>query len=305
MNNFLQTFGYLIIRNAFNLPQNIENLFDDACEHIIHSSLRSNPKNDIRIFGAIENYSPLIHSLEIGIDRILKSVFNESVYYWGSDFSTFRSNSLFHRDMNSIIPFYKMNIYLDGSYGQDQNFLLIPGSHRSGDSYSQSLSKICKWPESAGLNVNLLGGEIDFLNNTIQTVLPAVSITLNRGDVVIFDQRLLHAVNGNKLRRLIALTFVPDQNLFNFVSDKSYFSSADEYLNFLHEIRSSTLNNDSHVNNYKITMSQLNMPICESILSKYCFFNLPESDYFERSKKYKNNNFFNAFNHINPFRYKL
>ena len=304
MNNFLHTFGYLIIRNAFTLPTNIESIFDDGCEHIMHSSIRSNPNNDIRLFGAVENYSPLLNFfIDNGLENLINLIFNNNVYYWGSDFSTFRHRSLFHRDMHSIIPFYKMNIYLDGSYGEDQNFIVIPGSHRSSDSYSQSLSKICYWPESSGVNLDMLGGEIDLKNNSISPLLPAVSITLNRGDVVIFDQRILHAVNGNKLRRLIALSFVPNEISLNYVSDKSFFASPSDYLNFLHEIRASTLTMDK--SNYKITISQNDMPIMNTVLNKYCLFNLSESNYLERANKYINNKHFNAYNHINPFRYTL
>ena len=124
--------------------------------------------------------------------------------------------------MASLVPQVKINIYLHERRNDGNgDFLYWPGTHLIGDTYAQNAGRFCSWPDQpSGLTRNLLPAGIGRV--------PYVSIPLEPGDILIFDDRLVHSTSAGlppRLpweRRLLATTFWGSPEDF---SDQ-YFASA-------------------------------------------------------------------------------
>lgn len=241
INSFLKTFGYIICKNAINLENEIEGIYDR--EFINIAKINSNNPDLTQIPTAV-NYaiekSKVLSEKIFGeqLKEIFNSVLSDNYYYWGSDMSTFTTSSDWHRDCNTTFPIYKALIYLDGSYGEDQTFLCIPGTHHVKDHYANRIGKAGKWPSGSGFELSHLNGVIDFLNKNQQATLPSQQIKINRGDIIIFDQRMFHAVvaHTNKKRRLIAISVIPNYLAAHEVAHELP-DTEDAYNQKLHEAR--------------------------------------------------------------------
>jgi hypothetical protein len=227
INHSLKNFGIVIVRGALDLPDGIEDLYDEASENLQGSSVRQNKRNVPCVIAGVERYPALAHALvNSGVLKVADRVFGKHGYlYLGSDLSTFATSSNWHRDACYDIPNWKIAIYLYGSYDTDQNFLYVPGSHHVDDQYSKSLGSACAWPESSGLILEHLKCAIDMDGNEgEEAMLATAQFRIQRGDVIVFDTRGLHAVQSNTLRRLIALSFVPSADSISWVSEGCFES---------------------------------------------------------------------------------
>ena len=73
------------------------------------------------------------------------------------------------------------------------------------------IGDIARWPNGARFGPRRGLGVIDASTGSVHAFRPMSSISVSSGDVIIFDQRLLHGTSilPGKLRRLIALGFLP------------------------------------------------------------------------------------------------
>lgn len=218
--NFFDTFGYVILRNAYDkqLAGQLQQAYDAVVTSCSAKSLEEFLASPVPITSGVEVSQDLLNFLETSrILPMVEELLGDDAVFWGSDLSTFRSGSQFHRDAFGDFKLLKVGIYLQDSTAHDGGqFLCIPGSHHFGDRYSTLCSQGLKWPHGAGYVDNVLTGEFDFNQPVVQNNIPALGVHLSVGDIVFFNHGLVHAVPANdRIRRMIALTFFEGEKSFN------------------------------------------------------------------------------------------
>ena len=271
MNEHLKLMGVLHIKNALQLPVNIEEIYDEVSERLEGNSIRKNKSSCPPILSALEKdkyfREILINS---GYKNAIDSVLGGGLLF-SNDLSTFKGGSNWHRDSYNRLPLWKFAVYLDGSYGDDQAFLYIPGSHHWGDKFAHGLQDFSKWPQGSGLLPGL-NNEIP-INNSGSNIQPCV-IKINRGDIIAFDIRIMHAVFSQDSipRRLISTVFMPNIHQALYEPGCGSFESEEKYNDFLWKHRCA-----SHIceqkNGRKIYSSHQNYSINDSDFSNMLFFN--------------------------------
>lgn len=271
MNEHLKLMGILHIKNALQLPDNIEQIYDDVSERLEGFSIRKNNSICLPVISAFEKDKVFRDILmQSGFKKTIDSVLGGGLLY-SNDLSTFKGGSNWHRDSYNRLPLWKFAVYLDGSYGDDQHFLYIPGSHHWGDKFAHGLQDFSNWPRGAGL---LAGLNSDYsINNSTSNIQPC-AIKINRGDIIAFDIRILHAVfsQNNSPRRLISTIFMPDLHQAVYEPGCGSFENENKYRDFLWQHRCA-----SHIcelkNGRKIYSSHQNYSINDSDFSNMLFFN--------------------------------
>jgi hypothetical protein len=299
--------GFYIIKNALKLDENIEELFDNASEKIIGKSLKTYDENGPtpNVTMGLERSIELCNSMiGAGILNIINDVFGEDIRFWGSDLSTFKNNSQWHRDLAFEMPVYKVATYLEGSYGKDQQFLLIPGSHHVTDRYAHELALDCNWPNGGGLNIEGFNHLYDKLENKKYYNVNAISIQIERGDVIIFDQRIIHTALGNKLRRLISTSLFPSFKLLPQVwSNKNNMPLNEvDFSSWLFKIKCAIrILEKNRLKNY--ISSHYNLEFLETKFKNYVYFDRWTEEDFDYGvqKLFRNSKNEEIVNLINPY----
>lgn len=226
--NSLNIFGAVVFKQVVNNPESVIQIFDQ--HYCAFNNLP--PSTDLNKYtGKLSQYSQVIERdpalanilNNLYLDKI-KKLFAKDFLFWGSDFSTFRSSSGWHRDQSSSLPFFKVLLYLSNSFGNDQSFNYFPGSHHCEDRYSRQLSAVTDWP----LTKNLVKPNLKKLNefSTEAGIANFATIHINPGDLIIFDSRLLHSVSAtHDLRRLISISFIANRNKLLSSGSIQYFYS--------------------------------------------------------------------------------
>ena len=166
---------------------------------------------------------------------IFKYFCGENWLYLGSDGSRFATTSFpWHRDWNTKIELMKCNFYFNTFPFLGGRFLVIPGSQNFADTYARRIQKSISWPlqnkNPSGMNENNYIPKIinprkkfsfkDFFNIQSKFDVPHTKIKIKKGDLVIFDQRLMHCVETSfpqVTRRL--MTFLISKNAFDLTDD--------------------------------------------------------------------------------------
>lgn len=122
------------------------------------------------------------------IEGTLCSLLGDDFNYTGSDGNYYAGDTAWHSDgFNKEIRYVKIAFYLDHLTRDSGCLRVIPGSHRMGDGYSESLEKdVKKSQELWGVS----GSEV-----------PAVALEVNPGDIVAFLHNTKHAAFGGSERR--------------------------------------------------------------------------------------------------------
>ena len=218
--NFFNCFGYLHIKNFFELREinKMQKSFDCS-----YKSFYAKSKFKILYNSIVKKQGHIIPNFIDNNPEILKILKNKKIFdipklllgkdtiYWGSDGTLLSHGSPWHRDYATLAKQCKINIYL-----QSGNFTIIPGSHHILDQYSQLLQKSLYWPNDSidtGMTKNNFLPRNDTLKNKLFEEcksLPHTTILFKKGDLIIFDNRLIHCVPFENLprpRRLIAVIF--------------------------------------------------------------------------------------------------
>lgn len=303
MNQYLQNFGILKINQALNLTEQAEELFDEASENLIGRSLRSTGDAVPAVVGGVEKYPKLANYLiSTGVIKVADLVFGKNNYlYYGSDLSTFNGSSNWHRDSCSDLPAWKIGIYLDGSYNDDQTFLYIPGSHHVTDNYSKNLSKALYWPQSSGLNQIYFKNEINASNGEgTGECVPNIPIRIVRGDVIAFDTRGIHAVLSHTKRRLIALSFIPKPHLAGYLTN-GMLKSETEYLELILKMRCASQLIEESLGRF-VSFGQKDLVTPVELSEIMPFKNYSDEDISNLAKKiFKNSDLISAMKIINKY----
>ena len=129
------------------------------------------------------------------IDGIFTSLLGADYNYLGSDGNFYVGDTNWHSDtdwsgkMRGKPPriFYKLALYLDPVTADSGALRVIPGSQHYGDRFAEALQANLRGaPETLGLS----GDQV-----------PAIALTSNPGDVVVFNQNTKHSAWGGGNRR--------------------------------------------------------------------------------------------------------
>jgi hypothetical protein len=229
--NFFDTFGFIVIREFLNEMDYI----DLANEYSVQYRMREkeihpqSPNPDMQFLPNFVDSSPLYtdYFFSDAMQKIYRYFAGEDYLYLGSDGSHFIKTSFpWHRDWFTRTPIFKFNFYFNEHEFEGGKFMIIPGSHHVGDAYAANIQKAMAWPMPNKLPGGL--GENGWLPETrnprspyIEQILmhaadiPHVELTINQGDLIIFDHRAVHCVQTTKPevpRRL--LTVLLSENAF-------------------------------------------------------------------------------------------
>jgi ectoine hydroxylase-related dioxygenase (phytanoyl-CoA dioxygenase family) len=217
---FFDAFGYIVLRNLYDKStrDDLQTAYDDVVTSHFGKSIDEFLEMPKPMNYGVESSQALLDFLQNS--RILTAVdelIGNDAVFLGSDLSTFKSGSQFHRDAFGDYHLLKVGIYLQDSTAQDGGqFSCIPGSHIYGDDFSRLCSKGLLWPGHAGYATGAITGEYDYEQNLASQNIPATHINLAVGDIVFFNPALIHSVPANnRIRRMIALTFFEGENSFN------------------------------------------------------------------------------------------
>jgi len=218
--SFFDTFGYAVSRNVYDkdLATHLRTAYDAVVTTYTGKSMEEFLTNPVPVTAGVEMSEELLTFVQTSrILPIVEVLLGDDAVFWGSDLSTFRSASQFHRDALGDYRMLKVGIYLQDTTTQDGGqFCCIPGSQHFGDRYSHLCSQGLRWPQGAGYADNVLAGDFDFNRGVQQNNIPAVGIDMAVGDVIFFNQALIHAVPASsRPRRMIALSFFEGEKSFN------------------------------------------------------------------------------------------
>ena len=129
------------------------------------------------------------------IEGIFASLLGEDFAYLGSDGNFYVGDTRWHSDGDwsgkmrgkPPRPFYKLAIYLDPLERNTGALRIIPGSHRYGDRFAESLQETLKDSQET---LSASGADI-----------PAFALETAPGDVAVFNQLLKHSAWGGNTRR--------------------------------------------------------------------------------------------------------
>lgn len=163
---------------------------------------------------------------------IFKYFCGENWLYLGSDGSRFATTSFpWHRDWFTKIELMKCNFYFNTMPFLKGRFSIIPGTQNCNDTYVRRIQKSISWPmqnsHPSGMTENNFLPEIVnpreknsflglFKRRKDVFDVPHVKLKIGNGDLVIFDQRMMHCVESSfpqTTRRL--MTFLISKNAFD------------------------------------------------------------------------------------------
>ena len=160
--------------------------------------------------------------------KIFKYFAGENWLYLGSDGSNFITTSFpWHRDWFTKVQILKFNVYYNPLPFFGGKFLIIPGSNFTDDTYAQLIQKCMSWPiqnkRKGGLSENgrlhQLSNPRDIFRKTRkgEITVPSIKLKINKGDIILFDQRAVHCVQNNfpKFQRRL-MTLLLSKNAYDF-----------------------------------------------------------------------------------------
>jgi hypothetical protein len=283
----LRDLGYLVLTDAV-LLEGAEQYFDQICVAELGYSL-SAPPADGRLpllTMPLEKNGWLLKWLgSNGLERVINDIFPKNYFhYWGSDFSTFAGSSSWHRDVATRFPIYKCLIYLEGSYGEEQSFHLIPGSNHVGDNFAKRIAQRFGWPKEGGYDKHGFVNTINLQASVGTSTIPSHKITISRGDIIVFDQRVWHTVFSRNRRRLITLSFLPGKDVGNLHWSGDPEFDAQTYIDHILETRTAArFIEKSRLQSYRSSHQGLGLE--QTWISPYLLFDQYSENWFEEQEK--------------------
>jgi hypothetical protein len=290
VNRYLQNLrdlGYLVLTDTV-LLEGAEQYFDQICTAELGYSL-STPPADGRlplITMPLEKNRWFLEWLgSNGLANSINAIFpNSEFYFWGSDFSTFAGSSSWHRDVATRFPIYKCLIYLEGSYGEEQSFHLIPGSNHVGDDFSKRIAQRFGWPKAGGYDNQGFVNTINIQASVGTSTVPSHKINICRGDVIIFDQRVWHTVFSKNRRRLITLSFLPREEVGSSYWSGDIAFDIQKYIDHILEARTAArFLEKSRLQSYR--SSHRDFGLEQTWIAPYLLFDQYSENWFEERER--------------------
>ncbi|MCZ6680340.1 MAG: phytanoyl-CoA dioxygenase family protein [Candidatus Poribacteria bacterium] len=186
--NFVETFGYLHFPGLLNdrIDQIIE-AFEQVWVDLNVEHPEAHRTYIVPFIGQSEYLSSLLD--DDRIDGIFTSLLGEDYVYLGSDGNFYSGDTGWHSDGGWPRPvrYYKMGLYLDPLTADSGALRFIPGSHRYGEGYAETVQQ----------NIRSLQ-EIYSIDGP---AVPAAAIETQPGDVVVFNQGMKHSAWGGGTQR--------------------------------------------------------------------------------------------------------
>ena len=186
--NFMETFGYLCFPGLLNdrIDQIIE-AFEQVWVDLNVEHPETQRTYIVPFIGQSEYLSSLLD--DDRIDGIFSSLLGEDYVYLGSDGNFYSGDSGWHSDGGwpRRIRHCKMAFYLDPLTANTGALRFIPGSHRYGEAYAETIQQgVATLGETYGIDA---------------TDVPAAVMETQPGDVVVFNQGLKHGSWGGSTQR--------------------------------------------------------------------------------------------------------
>lgn len=191
---FFDAFGYLVLpgllaRELEWITAEFEAVFQDR--GIVHDASRRSV-----VVPFIDQREKLCTIIDLPqIEGALADILGDDFNYFGSDGNYYTGDTRWHPDGNHTEGLWvKMALYLDPVARDTGCLRVIPGTHRI-----EALET--NWQARQA-------GNCDELWGIAGREVPSIALESQPGDVVIFNQNLLHAsYGGNTRRRMLALSF--------------------------------------------------------------------------------------------------
>lgn len=197
--NFMDLFGYLVFPGL--LSDCIDRIIEEfEAVFATHGGGHNGKPHDGTarscILPFVDQRDYLAALIDDGrIDGIFTSLLGADYNYLGSDGNFYVGDTNWHSDtdwsgkMRGKPPriFYKMALYLDPVTADSGALRVIPGSQHYGDRFAEALQANLRGaPETLGMGGNQV---------------PAIALSSNPGDVVVFSQNTKHSAWGGGNRR--------------------------------------------------------------------------------------------------------
>lgn len=200
---FFDTFGYLAFPGLFAEDiDRITNAFEQVWSdhgggHHGREHDRKHRSALIQFIDQDEYLSSLIDDPRIA--DVCASILGEDYNYAGSDGNFYVGDTLWHSDgyRESKYLSFKMAFYLDPVTKETGCLRVIPGSHKYGDVFADSLEGRDTSDNPSGALWGVAGSEV-----------PAVALEVTPGDLVMFNHQIKHSSwGGGDRRRMFTLNF--------------------------------------------------------------------------------------------------
>ncbi len=135
------------------------------------------------------------------IDDVAASLLGDDYNYTGSDGNYYVGNTQWHSDRYTPRKYtsFKMAFYLDPVTHESGCLRVIPGSHKMGDAFADSLQPVAQQPRPEQAPT-MWGIEPDQV--------PALALNTQPGDLIMFNHQTKHAsFGGGTRRRMFTLNF--------------------------------------------------------------------------------------------------
>ena len=194
---FMDTFGYL------HFPGLLDDRIDEITE-AFDGLLKKNGGDDHEGLERLAvvpfiNHDPYLCTLldDPRIHGIAAGLLGDQYQYWNSDGNLYVGDTRWHSDTQwpEPIRFYKMAIYLDPMTKDTGALRVIPGSHRFGEGYAETVH--AHLTGKKGGWGGLHGSDV-----------PAVAVETRPGDLAVFNHSTKHSAwGGGKRRRMFTIVY--------------------------------------------------------------------------------------------------
>ncbi|HCN10376.1 MAG TPA: hypothetical protein DIT01_20805, partial [Lentisphaeria bacterium] len=214
---FFDTFGFLALPRALaDSVAEIIAAFEEvwATRGGGHNGKAHDPAQRSCIVPFIDQHERLCALLEEPcIHGLLCSLLGNDFNYMGSDGNYYANDTPWHSDgCHPALRYVKIALYLDPLTRDAGCLRVIPGSHNTGDTYSEKLKEV---------------GENPLLWGVEGKDLPAIALETDPGDVLVFNHNLKHAAfGGSTQRRMFTINCsqrIPDDQISEL---KDYIASS-------------------------------------------------------------------------------
>ena len=148
------------------------------------------------------------------LNNVFSALCGENYNYLGSDANIFDCGTRWHNDSYGSLAKYinvKALFYLEPLTLDNGALRVIPGSHKLGDKFTNTLSKYLIKADDFEQDLGLKDHEI-----------PCQVIPTNPGDVIVFDYRIKHATcykgNCRRMLSIVASEHFQREDLAEFIS---------------------------------------------------------------------------------------
>ena len=193
----MDTFGYLHFPGLLNdRIGEIEQAFDTMLKR--HGGNEHEGRERLAVVPFI-NHDPYLCTLldDPRIHGIAAGLLGEQYQYWNSDGNLYVGDTRWHSDTQwpELIRFFKMAIYLDTMTKDTGALRVIPGSHRCGEGYAETVHAHLTGKQACWGGLH--GSEV-----------PAVAVETQPGDLAVFNHSTKHSAwGGGKKRRMFTIVY--------------------------------------------------------------------------------------------------